>query len=138
MEANTILQISTESYTACTTMPSAKENEEESSINPELDFTLRLGNEQTPSPKKYADSSLKALELQTGIDLELSLSTGPAESDITSVHASSTLLRNAIDMPLRVARVVHLDEGSTSYPWKPGTSSSFPLIKPWKLDYILT
>ncbi|RVW69515.1 Subtilisin-like protease SBT2.5 [Vitis vinifera] len=126
------------SATACTTMPSAKENEEESSINPELDFTLRLGNEQTPSPKKYADSSLKALELQTGIDLELSLSTGPAESDITSVHASSTLLRNAIDMPLRVARVVHLDEGSTSYPWKPGTSSSFPLIKPWKLDYILT
>ncbi|KAJ9706070.1 hypothetical protein PVL29_001573 [Vitis rotundifolia] len=118
------------SATACTTMSSAKENEEESSMDLELDFTLHLGNEKTPSPKKYAGSSLKALELQPDIDLELSLSTGPAESDITSVHASSTLLHNAIDMPLGVARAAHLDEGSTSSPWKPGTSLSSSLHAP--------
>ncbi|CBI34417.3 unnamed protein product, partial [Vitis vinifera] len=106
-----------------------KENEEESSMDLELDFTLHLGNEKTPSTKKYAGSSLKALELQTDIDLELSLSTGPAESDITSIHASSTLL-HAMDMPLGVARAAHLDEGSTSSPWKPGTSLSSSLHAP--------
>ncbi|XVF10494.1 hypothetical protein REPUB_Repub07fG0187900 [Reevesia pubescens] len=78
------------STTACTTTSSAKEADEESSMDMELDFTLHLGNEKVINPKKSASPYLKGLEFQPKIDLELSLSTGPSESDITSVHLSSS------------------------------------------------
>ncbi|KAK4802534.1 hypothetical protein SAY86_000737 [Trapa natans] len=75
------------SATACTTMSSAKENEEESSMDLELDFTLHLGNERTPNSKRVAGSfSAKAPGLQPKVDLELSLSMGRSESNITSTH----------------------------------------------------
>ncbi|CAI0414755.1 unnamed protein product [Linum tenue] len=77
------------SLMGCTTMSSAKETDEESSMDLELDFSLHLGNEKTLNPKKALTSRGKALESLSKVDLELSLSTGPAESEITSLHVVS-------------------------------------------------
>ncbi|XVF13040.1 hypothetical protein REPUB_Repub08aG0173500 [Reevesia pubescens] len=108
------------STTACTTTSSAKEADEESSMDIELDFALHLGNEKVMNPKKYASPNLKGLELRPKVDLELSLSTGPSESDITSVHPSSSPILSGMEMPIAVDGAPNADEGSTSCCWKPG------------------
>ncbi|KAF2313399.1 hypothetical protein GH714_010776 [Hevea brasiliensis] len=83
------------SATACTTMSSAKETDEESSMDLELDFSFHLGNEKMSSPKKYASSNLKELELLPKIDLELSLSTGhPNLTLLVSIHTQTPLHLN--------------------------------------------
>ncbi|XP_059662263.1 uncharacterized protein LOC132308254 [Cornus florida] len=110
------------SATTCTTMSSAKESDEESSMDIALDFTLHIGNEKLTCPKKSTTSNLKTSDVQPKVDLELSLSTGQTESDITSVHLNSTPLRNVIEMPRSVDGAIHTDEGSTSLCWKTGNS----------------
>ncbi|XP_043714319.1 uncharacterized protein LOC122662679 [Telopea speciosissima] len=110
------------SETACTTMSSAKEIEEESSMDIGLDFDLHLGIEKARSPKKPAGATLKPLEVRPKFDLELSLSTGPAESDITSVTPGSNPPQNIFGMPLMVGTGLLVDEGSTSSRWKLGNA----------------
>ncbi|XP_052209997.1 uncharacterized protein LOC127813205 isoform X1 [Diospyros lotus] len=109
------------SATVCTTVSSAKETDEESSMDLDLDFSLHLGNEKMPNPKNSASSNLKAPDMQPKVDLHLSLSTGSTESDITSVHVSSTASQTAVEMPLVTGGAFHMDEGSTSLRWKTGT-----------------
>ncbi|KAG2677134.1 hypothetical protein I3760_12G084500 [Carya illinoinensis] len=116
------------SATACTTMSSAKETDEESSMDLELDFSLHIGGDKVPSPKEPRSSNLKPLESLSKVGLELSLSTGPTESDITSVHPGSTPLQLGMEMPQIVGVAQHADEGSTSCRWKPGIV--FPLQTP--------
>ncbi|XP_061337813.1 uncharacterized protein LOC133284764 [Gastrolobium bilobum] len=99
---------------ACTAMSSAKDNDEESSMDVELDFTLHLGCEKVQSLKKPVSSNLKTL------DLQLSLSTGPCESDITSVHLSPSPLQLNMEMPSVFRGTQNTDEGSTSSSWKQG------------------
>ncbi|KAL5181958.1 putative WRKY transcription factor 19 [Glycine soja] len=116
------------SATACTALSSAKEIDEESSMpmDIELDFTLHLGCEKVKSPKKLASSNLKIFELQPKVDLELSLSTRPSESDITSVCLSPSQapsFRLNMETPLVFSRTPNADEGSTSCRWKPGLVS---------------
>ncbi|KAI6707142.1 hypothetical protein NL676_010104 [Syzygium grande] len=77
------------SATACTAISSAKETEEESSMDLDLDFTLHLGCEKMPGPKKVTTLDAKAIQMQPKVDLELSLSTGPSESDVTNIHPDS-------------------------------------------------
>ncbi|XVE57981.1 hypothetical protein DITRI_Ditri04bG0133100 [Diplodiscus trichospermus] len=108
------------STTVCTTTSSAKEADEESSMDIELDFALHLGNEKVINSKKSAGPNLKGLRLRPKVDLELSLSTGPSESDITSVHLSSSSIQSGMEMPIAVDRVLYADEGSTSCFSKPG------------------
>ncbi|KAJ7010558.1 hypothetical protein NC653_001113 [Populus alba x Populus x berolinensis] len=110
------------SATACTAMSSAKETDEESSMDLELDFSLHLGNEKMSSPKKPAGSNIKGMELQPRVDLELSLSTGPSESDITSIHPHSSSLEFGMDMPLAMGGASNVDERLTSYSWKSGST----------------
>lgn len=110
------------SATACTTTSSAKENEEESSMDLDLDFTLHLGNDKMPNPKKSAYSNMKGVELQPKVDLMLSLSTGSPESGITSLHPSSSLLHFGMEMPLLAGGTLNADEDSTSCGWKTGVS----------------
>ncbi|KAL2543743.1 Uncharacterized protein Fot_12976 [Forsythia ovata] len=81
--------------TACTSMSSAKETEEESSMDLELDFTLHLGSEKSLNPRKSA--SLKFPSAHLKVDLELSLSSGIAESDITTFYPSSTSAKNVLN-----------------------------------------
>lgn len=84
------------SATACTSISSAKEIEESSSVDLELDFALHLSNEKTPSPKKSCSSHSKTVDIWPKVDLELSLSSGITESDITTVHLSPTLPQNVM------------------------------------------
>ncbi|XP_010533616.1 PREDICTED: uncharacterized protein LOC104809354 [Tarenaya hassleriana] len=75
------------SATACTAISSAKETEDESSMDIELDFSLHLGNEKTANTNKPAKSNVKGLQLLPRVDLELSLSfVGSCESVVTSTH----------------------------------------------------
>lgn len=115
------------SATACTTMSSAKETDEESSMDLELDFTLHLGNEKVPSPKRFTNSNMKAAGWQPKVDLQLSLSTGPSKSDITSAYPGSSSLKISVDMPLVVGGAPNSDEGSTSCGWKTGIA--LPLLQ---------
>ncbi|KAF8379634.1 hypothetical protein HHK36_029076 [Tetracentron sinense] len=106
------------STTACTTMSSAKEVDQESSMDLNLDFNLHLGKEKIPSSKVSACATRKALEVGPKFDLELSLSTGPAESDITSVTPGSTPLQNNKEMSLKISTDPLVEEGSTLSRWK--------------------
>jgi len=108
------------SAAACTAISSAKDIDEESSMDIELNFSLHLGCEKVQSQKKPVNSSLKTLELQPNFDLELSLSTGPCESDITSVHRKPSPLQLNMEMPLAFGGTQNTDEGSTSCSWKTG------------------
>ena len=105
---------------ACTAMSSAKDIDEESSMDIDLDFTLHLGCEKVQSLKKPVSSNLKTMDLQPKFDLELSLLTGPCESDITSVHRSPSPLQLNMEMPLVFSGTQNTEEGSTSCNWKPG------------------
>ncbi|KAL4283476.1 hypothetical protein GQ457_16G026110 [Hibiscus cannabinus] len=115
------------STTACTATSSAKESDVESSMDIELDFTLHLGNEKVSYSKKPAGSDLKAVQLN--VDLELSLSTGFSESDITGM-----LDTPGTKMPIAVEGVPNADERSTLCHWKPGIGSqafqSLPVKEP--------
>ncbi|CAK8579263.1 unnamed protein product [Lathyrus sativus] len=108
------------SAVACTAMSSGKDIEEESSMDIELDFTLNLGCEKLHSLKKPVDFNMKTLELQPKFDLELSLSTRPCESDITSVHLNPSPLQLNMETASVFSGAQHPDEGSTSCSWKPG------------------
>ncbi|XXG42337.1 hypothetical protein AAC387_Pa01g2648 [Persea americana] len=97
------------SATVCT-IYSTKEADEESSMDLGLNFDLHLGNEKILNPKKPAVAAVKALELEPEFDLQLSLSTGPSESEVTSVtpnHCQNNLEATISKMPVD-------DEGLTS------------------------
>ncbi|XP_027080838.1 uncharacterized protein [Coffea arabica] len=103
------------SATACTSISSAKEIEESSSMDLELDFSLHLGNDKTFSPRKSTSSSSKLVDVWPKVDLELSLSSGTAESDVTSIHLSSTPPQNVVDqMHVAVGGAFYTEEGSIS------------------------
>ncbi|KAI3787576.1 hypothetical protein L1987_42143 [Smallanthus sonchifolius] len=87
------------SATGCTNMSSAKETDEESSMDLELDFSLHLGGEKTPFKKKVITFNKPSM-----IDLELSLFSVPSESDVTTVHLS----------PPTVCSDFHMNGGLTS------------------------
>ncbi|KAF6162099.1 hypothetical protein GIB67_008228 [Kingdonia uniflora] len=100
------------SATACTIISSAKETDEESSMDLNLDFDLHLGNDKTFNRKSYATP--KSLEGRPKLDLELSLSTGPAESDVTSVTFGSNPFQNNLNMSFMVSSLPFSDEGIAS------------------------
>lgn len=70
------------SATACTAISSAKETDEESSMDVDLDFSLHLGNDKMLNIQKKPVT-------EPEVDLQLSLGRGTStESDITIVHFS--------------------------------------------------
>jgi len=77
------------SATACTSASSAKEVES-SSMDVELDFSLHLGSEKIPIPWKSGRPESKGAEVWPKVDLELSLSSCAAESDVTAIQLSPT------------------------------------------------
>ncbi|CAN6856443.1 unnamed protein product [Brassica oleracea var. botrytis] len=109
------------SATAFTSLSSAKEIEEASSMDIELDFTLHLGNEKPATSHKPANLKMKELQfLSPEFDLELSLSGGggSSQSEITAVQQQANQFPTLGDM-LRAT-----NEGSTSRGWRPGFASS--------------
>lgn len=108
--------------TAGTTTSSAKETDEESTLDLDLDFTLHLGNDKILSPEGSVRSTMKAPAVQSKVDLELSLSTGTTESDLTTVFSNSTPVPNGIEIPAGSGGAFFIDEGSPSSHWKTGMS----------------
>lgn len=118
---------------ACTSMSSARENDEESSMDLDLDFSLHLGSEKTSSSRKFAHPEAKKLAKGLAVDLELSLSSGAAESDVTTVHLLSTSPQSIMKAPQAMAGAFHTDEVSTAIHWK--TSNIFhPLRTPQETE----
>ncbi|GKB02260.1 hypothetical protein Tco_0830349 [Tanacetum coccineum] len=111
------------SATGCTTMSSAKETDEESSMDIELDFSLHLGGEKAPVRKKVSAQNKTSMDMQHQVDLELSLFSVPAESDVTTAHLNSDsdkiLQADCCDF--------HMDDGSLSSHLD--TRNSSPLFK---------
>ncbi|KAK6137332.1 hypothetical protein DH2020_028936 [Rehmannia glutinosa] len=96
--------------TAGTSM--SKESEEESSMDIELDFTLHLGGDKSSGSEKSASCNLKSLKASPKVDLQLSLSSGPTVSDITTVHPSLTTPKKVTNMFANYGGL-NTDEGST-------------------------
>lgn len=113
------------SATVCTSISSAKEIEESSSMDLELDFALHLSNEKTPSPKKTFSLSSKAVDIRPKVDLELSLFSGSTESEITTVNLSSTLPQNVTKNPPALGGVFHNEGTFISSNWKTGNMNIF-------------
>ena len=107
------------SATACTAISSLKETEDDLLMDLDLDFNLHIGKERTPNPKKNVSSTPKKLEVEKPkLDLVLSLSSGYAESDITSVTPDSGPFQSNVELPVALRMVELVDEGSTSLRWK--------------------
>ncbi|KAK6137339.1 hypothetical protein DH2020_028920 [Rehmannia glutinosa] len=102
--------------TAGTSM--SKESEEESSMDIELDFTLHLGGDKSSGSEKSASCNLKSLKASPKVDLQLSLSSGPTVSDITTVHPSLTTPKKVTNMFANYGGL-NTDEGSTGSPFLP-------------------
>ncbi|XP_022970003.1 uncharacterized protein LOC111469023 [Cucurbita maxima] len=109
------------SATECTRVSSAKDTDEESSMILDLDFSLNLGNDKVASPKEPANKSLKVHKFKPKDDLELSLSTGLCESDVTSIYQGIPSLQLSMEKPLTFVETLNTDDGETSCGWKPGT-----------------
>lgn len=99
------------SATVCT-MSSAKETDEESSMDLGLNFHLHLGSEKTLNLTKPAVAAVKAFEMEPEFGLQLSLSTGPSESEITCITRNSTL--NNFGTSLTIGKLPVVENGSIS------------------------
>lgn len=108
------------SSTSCITTSSGRETRDEyfGELELKIDF---LGNDMASNLKKFSYEKENAFEVRRPyIDLELSLSTAPAESGITisSMKESSPHETGLVPPSYLVGQLV--DEGSTSSRWKPG------------------
>lgn len=113
------------SLSSCTTLSSGKEMEQESFVSPDISIDLHLGNSMAPNTRNASTEIPKELEdKRHKLDLALSLSTGLAESDTTTVTLFSSAYQNSTDLPVITAGKL-VDEGSTSSRWKSG-----PLVPP--------
>ncbi|KAG8382181.1 hypothetical protein BUALT_Bualt05G0050000 [Buddleja alternifolia] len=115
--------------TACTSMSSTKETEEESSMDLELDFTLHLGGDKSLfSDKSAAGANPKSLNVWPEVDLQLSLYSETAVSDITTVNPCSTAAKN-VNVMVSGKQSWKTDEGSTGSP-------TFPFLTARNLENI--
>ncbi|CAA3013790.1 Hypothetical predicted protein [Olea europaea subsp. europaea] len=109
----------------CTAICSGKEIEE-SSIDLGLSININLGDDRTSNPTKLPAGAPNTLEgRKPKLDLQLSLSTGPSESDVTTVTQVFSPYHNNSESRSLAATFQVVDEGSTSSRWKTG-----PLVSP--------
>ncbi|GMH22670.1 hypothetical protein Nepgr_024513 [Nepenthes gracilis] len=126
------------SVTACTAISSAKETEEESSMDLDLDFALHLGNRKSPNTKKSACADLRTPVPQEKVDLGLSLCTGPSESDITGIHHCSIEIENGIHVPLTIGGPHFPNDKLEPSHWKADYFSSFCSKKMGEISFFNT
>lgn len=90
--------------------------ENQSPVDICLDLNIDLGCKRACKDTKNSSSSLEVQDKERAkVDLELSLSTGATESDLTSITLNSSLVQNVTS---GIEQLV--DEGSTSSKWKRG------------------
>ncbi|KAK4436257.1 hypothetical protein Salat_0789400 [Sesamum alatum] len=116
----------THSSSSFTSICSGKEMEEDSFIDLGLRINLNTGDNRLSNPKKVSTVTLDAHKIRKPIlDLQLSLSTGPAESDVTILSQGLIACQNYSESPALAPAAEIVDEGSTSSRWKTG-----PLVPP--------
>ena len=81
---------------------------EESSMDLDRDFSLHLDSEKTSSSRKSAHPESKKLAHGLAVDLELSLTSSAAESDVTTAHLRCTSPQSIImKAPPAMAGALH-------------------------------
>lgn len=109
------------SSSSCTTTCSGKETEEESSLDLSLSMNLNAGVNRLSNLKKVSAGTLNAAKVRRPvIDLQLSLSTETAESDVTTFTQGFIPYKNYSESLVLTPTVRPIDEGSTSSRWKNG------------------
>lgn len=99
---------------------SGKVMEEESSIDPDLNINFKRGGHRISNQKMASSGTSNALEVRRPkLDLELSLSTGPAESIFTAVQGFSPYGKIS-ESPAFVISPQVVDEESMPSQWKTG------------------
>ncbi|CAN4075908.1 unnamed protein product [Withania somnifera] len=82
----------------CTSISPAN-GTDESSMDLEVDFGLYLANDKTIIPRYSTSSEPKVLDEGPAIDLDLSLSSSAAESDVTTLHPAFPSPQSVIKVP---------------------------------------
>ncbi|KZV33465.1 hypothetical protein F511_12979 [Dorcoceras hygrometricum] len=114
------------SSSSCIRMFSEHEIEEESSIDLGLSINLKVGDNGSYSSKKASVETCNASKTRRPIlDLQLTLSAGPADSDVTTESRGFFMSQIYSNSPALMSTLQLVDEGSTSSRWKTG-----PLIPP--------
>ncbi|XP_031504120.1 uncharacterized protein LOC116266838 [Nymphaea colorata] len=103
-----------ESSETCTLTSAKETTDEETSMDLGLNFSLHLSNDKSTSPNGPPPNAHKVMDMDSTFHLQLSLSTGPAESDITSITPASVVNRNTNETVL-------VDDGSTCSRWASGS-----------------
>ncbi|KAI4303432.1 hypothetical protein MLD38_039064 [Melastoma candidum] len=105
------------SATAGTTVSSCKEVDEGSTMDLDFDFALHLGSYKNQPSKKVARSNaMGGPQHPSKVDLELGLSTGTSESDITTIQTDSPP-KTGLDIPASVVESSTVEEGQPpAYP----------------------
>lgn len=117
-------------YSAAGTVTSQIDVEMQSPVDICLDLSIDLESKIACKDMKNFGASLDAPDKERPkVDLELSLSTGVAESDLTSITLTSSPIQNVTS---EIEQLV--DEGSTSSKWKRG--SIVPLIDGFNVNPI--
>lgn len=110
---------------SCATMSSGKETDEYT-VHLGLSINLHSQNERTAKQMSVTCGTLKGMEAEKfKLDLGLSLSTGPADSDITTVSQEFPNFQNNAESAEIFGAVRLVDDGSTSSRWKRG-----PIVPP--------
>lgn len=111
---------------SCTTTCSGKESEEESSIDLGLSINLNTGDGRLHNSKRCSTGTLDSFATRKPtLDLQLSLSSRPSESDITTLNHGLISYPSNFEPPAVTSTVQLVDEGSTSSRWRIG-----PLVPP--------
>ncbi|KAL6876332.1 hypothetical protein ACP4OV_012904 [Aristida adscensionis] len=107
--------------TCCTLSSAAKDKNDASSIDLDMNYPFNMCNEGTSKLDMNSCNAMKASEKQPAMDLELSLTVRPAESAVTHVDLNVTMEHHTIFLQAcNMAPVQTVDEGSTSARWKTG------------------
>ncbi|KAG8075644.1 hypothetical protein GUJ93_ZPchr0006g43037 [Zizania palustris] len=110
---------SKQSMGTCCTMSSAKDKDDGSSVDLDMNFQFSLYNEGTSKLDRHECNDKRILEKP--VDLDLSLTVGPCESAVTNVDLSMATQHQSIFLqPCNMSSVPTVDEGSTSARWKSG------------------
>ncbi|KAL8544166.1 hypothetical protein ACS0TY_004629 [Phlomoides rotata] len=118
------------SSSSCTSICSGKETEDETILDLGLSINLNGGDNRLSNQKQSSGTSNAVNVKKPVLDLQLSLSTEPAESDVTTVAQGFTSYQNHSESLALTPPVQLVDEGSTSSRWKNG-----PLVPP--LDILI-
>lgn len=110
------------SSSSFTTICSGEEMEQESSVELGLTINRNIGDIRSSNLKKATAGTSGALKIRRPVlDLQLTLSIGPTESNVTTISHGFIPCHNNSESPTLAPSIEIVDEGSTSSRWKTGS-----------------